>query len=94
MFVDIGLKFYAFTTHLSDLKFSGKAQVRRATCTLSCDSSYYTCTCIIKLFLSIPILLVHVYMFACCDIFFNCDACYYHVYMYSFNAFVDKIANG
>ena len=50
MFVDIGLKFYAFTTHLSDTlrsrswvidfdKFSGKAQVRRAT--LSCDSSYY-----------------------------------------------------
>ena len=49
MFVDIGLKFYAFTTHLSDLDvkvmghidfdtFSGKAQVRRAT--LSCDSSY------------------------------------------------------
>ena len=47
MFVDIGLKFYAFTTHLSDLevkvidfdKFSGKAQVRRAT--QSCDSSYF-----------------------------------------------------
>ena len=46
MFVDIGLKFYAFTTHLSDLevkvidfdKFSGKAQVRRAS--LSCDISY------------------------------------------------------
>ena len=49
MLVDIGLKFYAVTTHLSDIevkvfghrfnRFSGKAQVRRAT--LSCDSSYY-----------------------------------------------------
>ena len=45
MLVDIGLKFYAVTTHLSDIevkvfghRFSGKAQVRRAT--LSCDSSY------------------------------------------------------
>ena len=51
MLVDIGLKFYAvpcITTHLSDIevnvfghrfnRFSGKAQVRRAT--LSCDSSY------------------------------------------------------
>ena len=50
MLVDIGLKFYAVTTHLSDIevkvfghrfnRFSGKAQVRRAT--LSCDSSYYS----------------------------------------------------
>ena len=52
MLVDIGLKFYAvpcITTNLSDIevnvfghrfnRFSGKAQVRRAT--LSCDSSYY-----------------------------------------------------
>ena len=51
----VGLKFYAFTTHLlSDLevkvmghrfdKFSGKAQVRRAT--LSCDSSYNLSLCL------------------------------------------------
>ena len=44
--VDIGLKFYALPSHPSDLevkvnfnRFSGKAQVGRAT--LSCDSSYY-----------------------------------------------------
>ena len=51
MLVDIGLKFYAvpcITTNLSDIevnvfghRFSGKAQVRRAT--LSCDSSYSLC---------------------------------------------------
>ena len=47
MLVDIGLKFYAVPSHPSDLevkvmgqfnRFSGKAQVRRAT--LPCDSSY------------------------------------------------------
>ena len=47
MFVDIGLKFYAVPSRVTlrsrswviDFdRFSGKAQVRRAT--LSCDSSY------------------------------------------------------